>query len=128
MKLNPDCIRDVLIATEEKTGYHVNFDYPSEASDAPSLSKYEDSEIRYHILQCAKNHLIELGKGESDLSDNMPIKDLTPKGHQFLADIRSDTIWRKTKEVAGKIGSYSLDVLSQIASSVLAELIKSQFP
>ena len=47
------------------------------------------------------------------------------KGHQFLANIRQDTNWNKVKTVAETVGSKSLDVLSNIASDVIATVAKS---
>jgi len=62
------------------------------------------------------------------MGGEMLIKDLTPKGHEFLSNIRKDTNWNKTKELAEKIGSTSLQVLVSVASQVVSALIKSQFP
>lgn len=123
MKLNPNCIRDILIAVEENTGYNVYFDYPSEIDQAPTLSAYSDDEIRYHINQCEKAYLIEI-RGR-DIGGNIGINDLTPHGHEFLANIRSDTVWNDVKEVSTKIGSSSLSAITQIASGVISALIKS---
>lgn len=53
------------------------------------------------------------------------VVDLTPKAHEFINNIRKDTNWNKTKEVAGKVGSFSLNVLSQIATNVITSLINS---
>nr|WP_242851552.1 DUF2513 domain-containing protein [Clostridium sp. DMHC 10] len=58
------------------------------------------------------------------LGGNCLIHDLSPYGHEFLANIRSDTNWSKTKEIASKVGSFSLDALSKIAVSVVTSLIK----
>ncbi|HCI18409.1 MAG TPA: hypothetical protein DFH32_07320 [Lachnospiraceae bacterium] len=124
MQLNPNCVRDVLIAVEANTGYNIYFDYPKERDNAPSLSTYSDDEIRYHILQCAKANLIELKS--RDLAGNLGITDLTPNGHEFLANIRSDTVWNNVKEVSSKIGSTSISALAQIASGTITALIKYQ--
>lgn len=125
MKLNPNCIRDILIAVEENTGYHTYLDYPAERDQCPSLENYEDDEIRYHIYQCYKSGLIEFA-GKEDLSGNIGIRDLTPAGHSFLANIRSDNVWNDVKKVSSKVGSSSLTALSQIASGIVSALIKSQ--
>lgn len=125
MKLNPNCVRDILIAVEENTGYRRKLDYPSERDKCPSLECYADDEIRYHIYQCYQSGLIELF-GKEDLGGNVSIKDLTPAGHSFLANIRSETIWNNIKEVSSKIGSSSLTALTQIATGIVSALIKSQ--
>lgn len=54
------------------------------------------------------------------------LNDLTYDGHQFLADIRSNDIWIKTKSVASKVGSMSVSAIIQIASSVVSSVIKGE--
>lgn len=125
MKLNPNCIRDILIAVEENTGYGIYLDYPTERDKCPSLESYKDDEIRYHIYQCYKSGLIGFS-GKEDICGNIPISDLTPAGHSFLANIRSDNVWNDVKTVSSKIGSTSLTALTQIASGIVSALIKAQ--
>lgn len=55
------------------------------------------------------------------------VNDITYAGHQFLANIRDDKIWKGVKGIARKIGSTSLEAFTQIASNVITELIKAQF-
>lgn len=125
MKLNPNCVRDILIAVEENTGYQYCLDYPDERDKCHSLAHYEDDEIRYHIYQCYKSGLIEL-HGKEDLCGNICIRDLTPSGHSLLANIRSDNIWNDVKKVSSKVGSTSLSALTQIATGIVSSLIKAQ--
>lgn len=54
------------------------------------------------------------------------IPDLTPEGHKFLADVQSDNVWNDVKEVSKKVGSNSLNTLSQIATSIISTIVKSQ--
>ena len=86
---------------------------------------YTKEEIAYHARQC--NMAGMFFKFDSDLDGDWEVIDLTPKGHEFLANIREDTIWNNVKTVSAKVGSKSLGAISQIASSVIAEIIKSQF-
>ena len=50
----------------------------------------------------------------------LPISD----GHRFLENIRSDTNWEKVKSVAKKAGSFSADVIIEIAKNVAVEAAK----
>lgn len=100
-------------------------DYPTERDKCPSLTNYEDDEIRYHIYQCYKSGLIEFA-GKEDLGGNIGIRDLTPTGHSFLANIRSDNVWNDIKKISSKVRASSLTALSQIANGVVSALIKSQ--
>ena len=123
MKLNPDCIRDILLLAEEACD-HENFlecpeDFPNSITD-----KYSLNEIYYHIKQCELSDFLR--EVSWTLDGDCSIRDLTPSGHQFLADIRSDTNWNKTKEIAQKVGSTSLGAIAKIASEVITAVIKAQ--
>lgn len=124
MKLNPDCIRDILLVIENTTTYHDSWDWDFDNFDEPLLNNYSHEEILYHILQCKKAGLVD-GCEFYFGADAGTVCDLSPYGHQFLADIRSESVWNKTKDIAQNIGSNSLDVLKQISSGVLTALIQS---
>lgn len=122
MRLNPDCIRDILLDVEEGATWESPYSYSPNENSPPRLSAYETGEIMYHVRQC------ELG-GYLDgflpfLNGSFIIDGLTPQGHAFVANLRSDTIWNRTKSRAAKVGLGSLDVLKDIAAQVIAEVIK----
>lgn len=122
MRLNPDCIRDILLTVEEKTGFPPIIEYPDDMQ-VPRLNNYSEDEIFYHLSQCEQSNLIN----KLDFhSDGCIVHGLTPSGHRFIEDIRLDTNWNKTKEISKNIGSSSLDTLKQISIGVISELIKSQ--
>lgn len=126
MKLNPDCIRDILLTIEANTDYLSCWDFDSSCITKKPLKRYTFEEVIYHISQCNKSGLIDgcqIYMGGAAGS----VQDLSPAGHQFLANIRSDNVWNGVKEIAGKVGSVSLDAIIQIASNVITEIIRSQF-
>ncbi len=123
LKINTDCIRNILI-TVESMDYGEEWIIDDLMNQLPS---YSEAELQYHCLQ-----LIDAGflNASTIQSLNSPlqilrIKDLTYSGHQFLADIRSDTTWNKTKEIAKSIGSESLHALKDIAISVVTSSIQN---
>lgn len=125
MKLNPDCVRAILQAVEESTDFHTAFEYIPGAESHCKIQKYTHKEIIYHIHQCQMSGLVH----NCTITGNggyVTIEDLSPKGHEFLAKVESDTIWSKTKEIAGAIGTVSLDATIQIASAVLTEIVKAR--
>ncbi len=124
MRLNPDCIRDILLTVEDNTsfGNFLNFE---NATDYDQLSSYSTDEVLYHIKQCELSGL--LTKVSWYMGGSCLIHDLSPYGHEFLANIRSNTNWNKTKEITKKVGTTSLNAMIQIASNVISELIKNQF-
>ncbi len=126
MKLNYDCIRDVLLFLE-KSPYNetVSFSTIKEA-----LLKYSEEDLSYTCVKLHEANMIDGHFIKIDTS-NMPIvhsvTDITIIGHEFLSEIHEDTVWNGVKSVASKIGVTSISALTQIASSVVIELIKSHF-
>ncbi|MBD9846446.1 DUF2513 domain-containing protein [Enterococcus faecalis] len=118
MKLNPDCVRDLLLEIEQTTDSNKMYSYSSQDK---YLKKYDENVVYYHFRQADLSGL--LYQSQFDMAGNFGCVDLSPKGHQFLNDIRSENNWKKTKEIASTIGSFSLDALSNIASGVITNLI-----
>lgn len=121
MRLDPDCIRDILLTVED----HATFDKYVGASDFENdglVGKYGEDKLLYHIREASEAGLLD--KLQFFMGGGFIVRDLTPAGHNFLADIRSDNNWHKTKEVAAKVGSTSVNALTSIASSVIASVIQ----
>jgi hypothetical protein len=127
MRLNPDCVRDILLYVEEKSNckHSVAFELAQNKASFPPLEQYTIEELRYHIMQCKMAGLLIIHL--QDLGGNIYVKDLTPTGHEFLANIRQDSIWNNVKNVSAKVGSSSLSTLTQIAANIVTEIVKSQF-
>lgn len=123
MKLNPDCIRDILLCIESLDNVHYQMRFDDETIPE-LLPDYSLDEVYYHLRQCDLNNF--LYKASHSLQGEWTVMDLTPKAHEFLANIREDTIWNDVKSVSSKIGSKSISTLTQIASGVVTALIKAQ--
>lgn len=123
MRLNPDCTRDLLMLLEDNTEPGSCLCYTvSEISKA--LPKYTAKEIMYHVSQCAASGMF-IGYTPS-LGGNFAILDISPKAHEFLANVREESVWNKTKAIAKDVGANSLSALGQIAASVITALIQKQ--
>lgn len=122
MKLNPDCIRDILICLESLE-YDSAYTIQSLVSKLPN---YSYSELDYHCLQLYEADFIKAMIVHSGryLAKTEKVFDLTYRGHQFLEEIRSDNVWNKTKETAKSVGSFSISTLSTIATEVITSLIQ----
>lgn len=125
MKLNPDCLRDILLCVEENTSPGQVFYY---YSDEPpkELSKYSHEEILYHIQQCDIYNLF-VGCMFYDINDEIEIFDLTPKGHQFVDNIRSKNVWNSAQKILKKTGNMSINAIFQVVTSVVSNIVKDQF-
>ena len=112
MRLNPDCVRDILLVVEDETTATHRSAYPSAEFNALD-EKYSPEVVLYHVIQC-----LEYGyfRDAEDLGQmGILIPDLSPSGHEFLANIRNATVWNGVTDVAEKVGATSLTALTQIA-------------
>lgn len=121
MKLDFECIRSILLTFEEKTdGYTIYTVGENNLKDF--TNKYSFEVYIYHINQCLKHGYLE-GKEGIYFVD---IKDLSPLGHYFVAEIRSDTAWKKFLNMAKDIGVASLpsllDVIIKYAEKSISTL------
>jgi len=122
MKLNPDCIRSILLTLEEHTGFIPAVEISEDNfMEFPLLTEYTYTEIVYHINQCDYDgYFIECVRR---IDESFLIFDISPKAHKFLSDIRSESNWNAIKAKAKEIGSNSLPVLTQIATKYLMSKI-----
>lgn len=123
MKLNPDCIRDILLTIEEVVTSDRFFQYVENTHEYGRLKNYTHDELLYHFRQCDWAGLI-VAFQPYDCGHSVDIGDLSPAGHEFLANIRSESVWGKTKDISKKLGVGSLRGLADIAISVVSEIIK----
>ena len=124
MRLDANCIRDILLTVEDFTAYHKWFEYHSvDKSNYPLLSKYQDHKLTYHFNQCKLSncfincHIYRNG-------EHISIQDLTPYGHEIINNIRNDKVWKKVLKILCNLGSYSISTIFSISGNVLSELAK----
>lgn len=125
MKLNPDCIRDILLDIEEVTTINTSWKYDSH-NPSIRLSKYDQFEIAYQARYCSESGMIS-GFSVGGNSESVFAFDLTPTGHEFLANIRNDNFFGKVKEVCKTLGITSLNGMINVASNCALTVIKSHF-
>ncbi|MDL2217377.1 DUF2513 domain-containing protein [Christensenellaceae bacterium OttesenSCG-928-M15] len=118
MRLNPDCIRGILLAVEEK---ELGSTYNVDTLHA-KIPEFSVEEITYCCLKLDEAGLLQIMTIRALRQTHPAIKsihELTMKGHDFLDNIRSESVWKETKSKATSVGSFALDVISQIASSII---------
>lgn len=124
MKLNPDCMRDIMLQIE-------SLDFNSQLSFTnlcENLTQYPTDELAYACIKLKEGGFISAMIIYADNFTHIKyLDDLTFDGHQFLNNIRSNNVWNGVKSIAGKVGSFSIESITQIASNVILELIKAQF-
>lgn len=125
MKLNLDCIRDILL-TVEKCRYGETL-YVSKLEKL--LTDYYNEDIRYNCLKLYEAGYINavcVHVDNSALPYIHEIIDISYPGHEFLANIRKEENWTKTKEIGAKIGSFGLHMAGAIAEGVATAYFKRE--
>lgn len=114
MKLNPNCIRAILLTIEDTYDFDTPWEYDADDANSGFLSGYEHNEILYHIRQAEASGLIDVVH-YYDFGTSVLVRDLTPQGHDFLANITNEPVWKKALEKGANV---SLPVLIEIAKEV----------
>lgn len=124
MKLDINCVRDVLLALEKNTT--TSF---TSFSELPSmLPNYEPDQIAYTCLKLSEAGFIDIvikNVSVNSLPKVVKIRDITYAGHEFLNTIRNNNIWDKVKTTAKKAGVYSLKAITEIGIQVAAVAIQA---
>ena len=122
MKLNHDCVRDLLMYCEEKLDIRGWLDL----STIVSLP-YKPDELFYTTRKLQEAGYLEVNI--SHLTGGMHsavIRSITWYGHEFLDNIRDPEVWDKTTKTTSTFKTVSLDILSKTASQIISNLITSK--
>nr|WP_305040311.1 DUF2513 domain-containing protein [Enterococcus faecium] len=126
MKLNQDCVRDILLLIEDEISFgsflRLEFFLASE-----KLSKYDSETIKYTLAKLDETEFLKsntrwVNNDLASFSTGM----ITWKGHKFLDTIRDEKVWSNTKSIISKFSSVSISMVESIASNVITQLIEKQ--
>jgi len=125
LKLDRECVRDLLLTIEEmEFGFELTMRY---FSTEDRLIKYSKETIIYTADKLIEANYV---KGKifyaADDVHEVRLTALTWDGHHFLDNIRDDGVWKKTKNITSKFSSVSIPLLSSIASSVISKMISNE--
>lgn len=133
MKLNYDCIRDVLLQIEKLCVIREVDD--NAFSKEPisiktlfeALPNYDKTDIYYSVFNLDQAEYICAQAQYGDCADrNYFIGYITYAGHNYLETIRDSRNWAKTKEIGGKIGAFSMNMIAKIAEGIATAYLKQQ--
>ena len=124
MKLNYDCIRDVLLTIEEIPNRKDELILANFKS-YKKLSKYNEDEIQYNALKLLQEKYVIGSKiTGNNTTTVLSLSDLTWSGHELLNNIRSETVFNQTKEkIIKSVGSASLTIFQQLASAIVLKTL-----
>ena len=126
MKLNYDCLRQLLLALEETS--FIDDDLKYECSSFHEINElipdFQQNEIAYTTILAEEAGLIIASVIDADDGFvDCTYYRLTFEGHQFLDTIRDNSVWSKVKRSISKVSSVSLDILISVAKDVIKSTI-----
>ena len=120
MRLDPNCVRDILLNLES-----LDFAVTTNIEKLHlTLPQYSEEVISYTCFKLIEADYIE-AITVNLLRQTMPgikqITCMTFAGHEFLENVRDDSVWSEVKEKASSVKSFALDIISQIAVAVVTK-------
>ncbi|EJO5346391.1 DUF2513 domain-containing protein [Clostridium botulinum] len=120
MKLNPDCVRDIMLNLEENLIIDKDGDIEQltveEICSFKQLSSYQSNEI-IHIIKILYDSSM-LKPGKKYISDTCNrVADITPQGYEFIDSIKSKNKWNKLKSYTKPLGELTIKALFDLAVS-----------
>ena len=124
MKLDMDCVRDVLLELE---GFPLDCHTPY--SFQTSIARHGENEVCYTLAKLSEGKYInsDIRRHPNGQYDFYGIYDMTFAGHELLAEVRDPERWKKVKASMSAIRSYSLSAISAIAEGMTAAGISVLF-
>lgn len=123
MKRDLDLIREIMLVLEDKMEYGKNFmsDKLFEIMKNETLSI---EKLAYHIGLLAESNFIKVKehKNYNEVSVYV-INTITSDGHDFIDTVREKNTWNVVKEMAVKIGGFTLSLLVDIGKEYLKKEI-----
>lgn len=122
MKLNNECVRDLMLFIEENIGLNESL-----SINNVKIKKYSLEDLIY-----TSKKLHEAGYINAEIEEYLDddhsvyIYSLTWSGHKFLDNIRDNNVWKTTKVIISKFSSVSLGIIENVSAQVITNLINQQ--
>lgn len=132
MKLNHECIREILLFIEENATIVESKHNRMESKPVGlhslynALNKFDKEDVWYSTLILLDNGFIEGWRSPTTpyRMDVCEIQGISWKGHALIDNIRDEKIYSGVKKGLSKIASVSIDIFSSVAGAVAAEYSK----
>jgi hypothetical protein len=142
LRINIDCIRDLLIfIEEEQTMEELDLSLLGETGKTASgrvqpinsayllshekLKHYSPQDILYSIKQMGEGGLLDVDDNTVLAGHTVyEILDITPYGHEFISNLKDGSIWKKVKTAIKTVSGASIPVISKVAAeTVIKQLL-----
>lgn len=123
MKRDMDLVRETLLAIEEGKTWFETGEITDEGFDVaePELGTRRLLDHHLHIMRQAG--LIEF---DAATDGGVLVKGLTWDGHEFLDAVRDPEVWKRTKNGAATVGSWSIGLLKDMGAAYFKHVAKER--
>lgn len=132
MKLDHECVRDVLLAIEKLQVFFVNDAKEIEKNSLvpndlyQELPQYTKEDIFYSAYNLDQAGFISMSiRWIDSAAVYWVINYMTYTGHEFLNSIRDESRWNGIKKALPAIRNYSLEAISAVASGMTSAAISA---
>lgn len=131
MKLNPDCMRAVMIEIEDAWELGTDSEGNLHMGNVnihhlyKSLSKFTREDIFYSVYNLEQAGYLDVSIlwASGRVAIECDVNFMTYDGHEFLNRIRDPQCWSAIKSGLSAVRNYSLDAINSIASGITSAAI-----
>lgn len=119
MKLDQECVRDILLYMENELPMNAQVKISS-VYDEHFKNGYSLDQVLYTASKLHEANLIQGVPFQFDIGlVDFVMQSISYEGHQLLDTIRDPKVWEETKNVTKKLSSVSLPVLMDVAKTIV---------
>jgi hypothetical protein len=116
MKRDLGLIRELLLKLEPLSDSHA-WQTIEPYDPRIQVEGYTPDDIEYNLQLIVEQGLIE--EPRSGPMQGIIFRRLTWDGHDYLDAVRDPKIWRETKEAADKVGSWTFEIVKELAKAFI---------
>jgi hypothetical protein len=121
MTRDMELIRELLLKLESISTASAVFHIKPDDEEV-AVEGYSPDQIEYHLDLLRERDLIECPGSQPMIG--ITYRRLTWEGHDFLDAVRDPEIWHKTKKGAVAMGSFTFDLVKELAKGLIKKKIE----
>jgi len=121
MRRDLELIRDLLLKLEPLSGPRA-WQIIGPNDPRIQVEGHTSGEIEYHLRLLVEQGFVE--KPRSGPMEGIMFRRLTWAGHDYLDAVRDPKVWQKTKDATEKVGSWTFEIVKELAKSFVTEELR----
>ena len=90
-----------------------------------AVEGYEPDQITHHLRMLREGDLIE-SPGSQPTDGGITFRSLTWEGRDFLDSVRDPEVWKRTKDGASKMGTWTFGLIKDMATAYAKHVAKER--